>query len=1806
MSAGNPSDEYVRALTDGIQRQWESKSRIPEGRTLLDRGFDLLLTPNYAVAGAVDGMIRDDKTVWQGFTGGLRAGLDVFGNGYEKGETTFSDVLESAGWKPESTFGKFAKGATGFVLDVALDPTTYLTGGASALVKGTGRTGKVADDLHKLANSNTVKNHILSKQYDDTIQNLINKGVSPERAEKFAYTKFWQGAGKSIDNTTHMTDEMAEAIILKQSAERGVKLTPEQLADDARKFSSKYNELQGIRDIDGGKPITWGLANFPFMEKNKTAQKFTWELSDGKMVRELSDKLGISNQYQKLRANIYGRKMGELFSTTAPLWRLAQEDPAKLYDFVKFMDYTKGLSKGKIEAEKLIRDKAKAMNFTPSEQKEILELLQNKTVWGKVRDNLKFAETSKGKEIADAMRQSITKTQEQVDELLANRRTVQQMLDAVEGDMIGGFKQLEDLSLDHQDTLSKLNLDLIKDKTKLTQVTEAMREEVARIDKTVKELEHTNGLPIDDMLKMFDETLDEQKQADEYFGTIRNLEEKKGQAVANRKTQTEQLKEQGVKFDGDSVESELDALIKGYDDEMTSLKMNKPAMQKRQALADKMSEALYGVTGKLPSSLKGENLKKLVDMFAEGKSAREVREFVEENAHLYSNHATEVYKFLAKKFNYKSWKETYHEPMEVLKAKLADGQDLSPWEFQEYLQLEHLRAQRSKEFKKLFSHMSYDEFKDYRTKVANNEMMADLFENVNKRLKPHEQLELTDYDRALMSTDDFQTQRVSAPVIPNKVGEKVWGGVKYEVYDVNTKIPLANGERMVTKKRYVHPQTGEVFRLEKGNLVKTQESLPRNSAQSGEFVPKSKEEIINDKSYATMHADAIRHYVNAQSKNAGRNLHDMTDVLVRGGVKEQIENVTKAMGDLLTQNFKGKAYDDLTRGQQTYLYSMAMKRVKDPFIADKELAKMQELAVREAERRAGMERIEAIKDTVREGYTVSFHDGKRARAGTVKAIEETQEGVKYKVEVRGEEFELIPNQIKTVSINKKVFTSDQLIMKSDVTQTFLKEKDELVEKLTQYETKISDIDTEMILREKALIKEYKGRVKEQKKVLSDLEETKKMLEGTLHAIDNDTKMDELIGKITSYEKALADDDAFEMYFRMTRGDNYVDGVLKHENITNSARYMFHNRASSEKIAKQVEILYDEFKKIGASEVAIGKLNMEQFQAMLGRYVPHILTEDGRRYFDELKELEPHKSSLTQDLGYGVKYNPYAKSRTIEGKTIEEINEYFRDKLQGKNLFSENVADIYLIRALKNSELMYDHEYMNTMMNTFGKDIVGDVEDGYKAVANYGQLRKKISEIVRVEAQQAKARGVSIDATWFDNATLDVLRKLDLPDNILDDLAIPMIELNESQVAKLNPLGVAKQVNDAIVMKANQARKLSMAKDESRFLQMYDKFLHFMKLNQTTVMPAFHIRNKMSNMYLNWLGVGRDAVNPRMQKDAWKTVHHSGDVEKLKDMKPLVSDDGTKVWHWNELYELAKTHSVIDEGFFAKDIGAGSATKGLMSKKVKPKYDPTNTENFILYKEGAKWGTRIENSDRLIHFASLLKQGKSIEEAGESSRKFLFDYSDLTAFEQSVMKRIFPYYTWLRKNGRLQVSQTIEQPGKYRDTAKALNALEGGVNEEDKVQDRYLSDFAKDWTQTPFSVFNDKGEKEPIMLNPNLPFMDLGRLPDPSQPLSSARELFAQTSPQLKVPIELMSNTNFFFNSPIVEEGDNQITPRLAHIMRQLALFNAGEGFITKEGVDFGLHGLNTFGGVKGLSYDYETSKNMKIAEYLEKLKAQGQ
>ena len=90
---------------------------------------------------------------------------------------------------------------------------------------------------------------------------------------------------------------------------------------------------------------------------------------------------------------------------------------------------------------------------------------------------------------------------------------------------------------------------------------------------------------------------------------------------------------------------------------------------------------------------------------------------------------------------------------------------------------------------------------------------------------------------------------------------------------------------------------------------------------------------------------------------------------------------------------------------------------------------------------------------------------------------------------------------------------------------------------------------------------------------------------------------------------------------------------------------------------------------------------------------------------------------------------------------------------------------------------------------------------------------------------------------------------------MEGKTLPLIELTDVQIQKLSNMGIVYQVNDGIVQKANSARKIKMARDDNQLMQAYDKFQHFIKLHQTALMPAFHVKKQVLEHVPNvaWCG-----------------------------------------------------------------------------------------------------------------------------------------------------------------------------------------------------------------------------------------------------------------------------------------------------------------------------------------------------------------
>ncbi len=72
------------------------------------------------------------------------------------------------------------------------------------------------------------------------------------------------------------------------------------------------------------------------------------------------------------------------------------------------------------------------------------------------------------------------------------------------------------------------------------------------------------------------------------------------------------------------------------------------------------------------------------------------------------------------------------------------------------------------------------------------------------------------------------------------------------------------------------------------------------------------------------------------------------------------------------------------------------------------------------------------------------------------------------------------------------------------------------------------------------------------------------------------------------------------------------------------------------------------------------------------------------------------------------------------------------------------------------------------------------------------------------------------------------------------------------------------------------------------------------------------------------------------------------------------------------------------------------------------------------------------------FMTYLRRGVGFEEAGRLANKWLLDYARLSPFEKSVMKRIFPFYTFYRKTVPLMVESLYTRPGAVSLQAKLMH------------------------------------------------------------------------------------------------------------------------------------------------------------------------
>lgn len=368
------------------------------------------------------------------------------------------------------------------------------------------------------------------------------------------------------------------------------------------------------------------------------------------------------------------------------------------------------------------------------------------------------------------------------------------------------------------------------------------------------------------------------------------------------------------------------------------------------------------------------------------------------------------------------------------------------------------------------------------------------------------------------------------------------------------------------------------------------------------------------------------------------------------------------------------------------------------------------------------------------------------------------------------------------------------------------------------------------------------------------------------------------------------------------------------------------------------------------------------------------------------------------------------------------------------------------------------------------------------------------------------------------------------------------------------------------------------------LRMYDKVLSMWKTLATIYRPAHHIRNLVGDVYLGMFD-GVNSVKPynlalrvlRTQKDSYSTMK---DIDRLVEIGAL-SDrlktpmPGQVLFHnkagvpftAEQLYAVGHQKGLFESVATLEDIidlGSGSPgwsfTKPLGGKAQAVARSASEFEN---------------NFTRMAHFIDIVMKSKSkdlpkiFEEAAQRTRKFHPSGLDLTEFEKKYMRRIIPFYSWMRKSTPLLLEGIVMKPGiallpsKVNEAIQMANGIDTTRDNPfpvDQLFPQWIRDEGIGPVDLPGSVMSHFTNQKPegyvqagVGLNPLSQL--IAELQHPGKTLGSG------LTPAIQIPLELGVTGRKTFTGEPITGPDAKPGAMQQYIGEQIPIWSAVQGMI---------------------------------------------
>lgn len=242
--------------------------------------------------------------------------------------------------------------------------------------------------------------------------------------------------------------------------------------------------------------------------------------------------------------------------------------------------------------------------------------------------------------------------------------------------------------------------------------------------------------------------------------------------------------------------------------------------------------------------------------------------------------------------------------------------------------------------------------------------------------------------------------------------------------------------------------------------------------------------------------------------------------------------------------------------------------------------------------------------------------------------------------------------------------------------------------------------------------------------------------------------------------------------------------------------------------------------------------------------------------------------------------------------------------------------------------------------------------------------------------------------------------------------------------------------------------------------------------------GFHARNMYGNIFNNVLA---GVKNPAVYKDAFKLqTAITKAVKSPLDFSAALRQQGL-TGREVEIIERARQDGTIGNFLVEADQHIDPVINEVNKAKRAAQLANPLSRNGAVIKTGTAVGHAIETNARLALYLDQVNKHGDYDLAAQTVRKYLFDYGDLTPFEQHNLRRFIPFYTYMRKNTALQIAQLAQKPGYYATLAKAQN--------EANIQGNQVNLNGKNVPQYALGegLIPILGGKNPLLAGINTPF-----------------------------------------------------------------------------------------------------------------------